>query len=54
MKHFSNNRHSISHAIANMPNLSLSQSPGRFVVGNLRALKSSRFSFLATASVGAG
>jgi hypothetical protein len=54
VKHFSNSRHSIVHAIANMPNLSLSQSPCSFVVGNLRALKLSRFSFLATVGVGAG
>jgi hypothetical protein len=33
---------------------SLSQSPDRFVVGNLRALKSSRFSFPAIVGVGAG
>jgi hypothetical protein len=40
--------------VVDMSNLSLSQSPGRFVVGNLRALKSSRFSYLASVSLGAG
>jgi hypothetical protein len=40
--------------VSSIPNLSLSQSPCSFVVGNLRAIKSSRFSYLATASVGAG